>query len=238
MTADQTARNVELYGYVPVERPRLRRGERIALDRLVRPGAEVLDVGSGAGRISLSLLERVARVSAVDLSEPALEALRQSVPADAPLEVVHADARDLPFENDRFDLAVFAWNGIDWIHPEEERERAVREIARVLKPGGYFLFSSHNPVGALFTWRSPGSLKMWRWRMAYARRGDVRKRFFRNPDGLLLYHAAPRRVINRVREVSPLEPAFVIGSSGLSESAALLTVFSAWPYYAFRKGEA
>jgi SAM-dependent methyltransferase len=43
-----------------------------------------------------------------------------------------------------FDAAVFSLNGIDSIRTDSDRSRCFQEIARVLRPGGYFIFSSHN----------------------------------------------------------------------------------------------
>jgi SAM-dependent methyltransferase len=54
------------------------------------------------------------------------------------------DVCDLPFNNDAFDYILFSFNGIDHIHPERRGIQALREIHRMLKPDGLFLFSSHN----------------------------------------------------------------------------------------------
>jgi SAM-dependent methyltransferase len=58
-----------------------------------------------------------------------------------------ADARDLSrFEAGRFKLVVFSWSGIDGLAPID-RETVLREVHRVLSPGGVFLFSAHNRDG-------------------------------------------------------------------------------------------
>ena len=60
------------------------------------------------------------------------------------ITVLHADARDLRmFRDETFDFALFSYNGIDYIS-HEGRLCALREIHRVLKPRGYFMFSAHN----------------------------------------------------------------------------------------------
>ncbi|NEO87890.1 MAG: class I SAM-dependent methyltransferase, partial [Spirulina sp. SIO3F2] len=68
---------------------------------------------------------------------------------------VVGDVRDLSnFADDSFDLILFSFNGLDYIG-HDERLLALQEIHRVGKPGGYFVFSSHNLQGIepLFCWR-------------------------------------------------------------------------------------
>ncbi|MBF0188289.1 MAG: methyltransferase domain-containing protein, partial [Magnetococcales bacterium] len=48
------------------------------------------------------------------------------------------------FETTSFDVVLFSFNGIDYIHPYSARLATLREIWRVLKPDGLFIFSTHN----------------------------------------------------------------------------------------------
>jgi SAM-dependent methyltransferase len=236
VSTDQTLANVA--GYPPVRwRQGLLGAERALLERHVRPGMRVLELGCGTGRVTRALLEHGAVVTASDLSPAALDAIREELGGSDRLEILKADARDLPFEDGSFELIIFAWNGLDWIHPEEDRERALREAGRLLVPGGRFLFSSHNPLGALFSWRGVRSARMWRWRLRLLISRQWGRRYVRDPLGLLLFQASPRYVI-RQTEASGLQFESVLGASGLSRNRLLLTFFSAWPYYAFRKPDA
>jgi ubiquinone/menaquinone biosynthesis C-methylase UbiE len=55
-----------------------------------------------------------------------------------------ADARTMKlFENCSFDFILFSFNGIDYVN-HDERIRTLCEIHRILKPGGYVCFSTHN----------------------------------------------------------------------------------------------
>jgi SAM-dependent methyltransferase len=66
------------------------------------------------------------------------------------LEFVVADAADLSmFPDASFDVAVFAFNGIDYVLPDDRRQSCLQHIHRVLKPGGCTIFSSHNPCSII-----------------------------------------------------------------------------------------
>jgi len=52
------------------------------------------------------------------------------------------DARDLRLD-DRFDCVMFSFNGIDSV-AYSDRETIIRQIATVLRPGGYLIYSTHN----------------------------------------------------------------------------------------------
>lgn len=131
---DATARSVEK-GLYEVER-------RAIDSHFTRPDATVLDLGCGTGRTT-AVLDRIGfDVVGVDVSEPMVQRARQLLPH---VEFRSGDARDLQFDDDRFDYVLFSFNGLDYVHPEGDRYVALREIWRVLKPGGTFVFSSHNP---------------------------------------------------------------------------------------------
>jgi SAM-dependent methyltransferase len=95
----------------------------------VAAGTDVLDVGCGSG-LALALAdERGARTSGIDISAPLLEVARRRVP-DADLREGGLDV--LPFADQSFD-AVLAINALQFaVAPAA----AVREIHRVLRPGG------------------------------------------------------------------------------------------------------
>ncbi|WP_207934080.1 class I SAM-dependent methyltransferase [Actinomadura sp. KC06] len=107
----------------------------------VTPGDRVLDMGCGAGRHAFELYRRGAHVVAFDQDagelaevEKMFGAMRVAgeAPEDAKAETVRGDALDLPFPDDHFD-AIIASEVLEHI-PDDMR--AMRELLRVLKPGG------------------------------------------------------------------------------------------------------
>jgi SAM-dependent methyltransferase len=104
-----------------------------------QPGRATLEVGCGEGRVARDLAGRGHRVTAVDSSPTLLEAAREAQP-DAEFHL--ADAADLPFADETFDLVV-AYNSLMDI---EDMPGAVQEAARVLTPDGRFCACVTHPL--------------------------------------------------------------------------------------------
>ena len=111
-------------------------GNPFALGPL-RPGDSVLDLGCGAGFdafVAAQLVGPAGRVAAVDLSPEMLAVARagQAVAALPRIEFREASVEALPFPDDSFDAALS--NGVLNLIPD--KPAALREIFRVLRPGG------------------------------------------------------------------------------------------------------
>lgn len=100
----------------------------------------VLETAAGTGVVARALAPRLApgaRYLASDLNQPMLDAAARRQPAAPPVEWRRADALALPFEAAAFDLALCQF-GVMFF---PDRRAGFREAARVLRPGGRFLFS-------------------------------------------------------------------------------------------------
>jgi arsenite methyltransferase len=120
---------------------------RELLDELDLRGDEhVLDVGCGRGAVLITAARRLprGRVTGADIwrlrdqtgnSRAAAERNAEAEGVSERAEFVDADARDLPFPSESFDLVVSNLT-FDNIHGADQRARALREAVRVLRPGG------------------------------------------------------------------------------------------------------
>ena len=107
----------------------------------VGPGHRVLDMGCGGGRHAFALYRRGAHVVAFDMDAAELQdvagmfgamAQEGEAPDDATASAVRGTAYALPFADDSFDRVVAA----EVLEHLPEDSRAMRELFRVLKPGG------------------------------------------------------------------------------------------------------
>lgn len=107
-------------------------------------GSKVLDLCCGMGRHSLALAEAGFRVTGIDLSEVLLREARRMDPGQR-VRWVQADMRNLPQEND-YDAVVNLFTSFGYFREDAEQLKVLREIRRVLKPGGSYIIDFLNPA--------------------------------------------------------------------------------------------
>jgi ubiquinone/menaquinone biosynthesis C-methylase UbiE len=109
-------------------------------------GKQVLEVGCGhgGGASYLTRTLRPASYTGLDLN-PAGVAFCQKRHKDVPgLNFVRGNAEDLPFPNESFDAVINVESSNHYPH----LSKFLSEVARVLRPGGHFLYTdSHHPTG-------------------------------------------------------------------------------------------
>jgi ubiquinone/menaquinone biosynthesis C-methylase UbiE len=116
------------------------RGQPAKLPRLPE-GSRVLELGCGNGKTLRGMLKMPWRITAVDISPTAVEICRvmaKGMKGQGGLDLLTADARALPFRPGSFD-AVFAFHVIGHVY-FADRQEMVKEVSRVLVPGGRMFF--------------------------------------------------------------------------------------------------
>lgn len=104
-------------------------------------GAKVLDMGAGKGRFAIPYALASANVMAVDISAEMLaETRRRAQRAGAELQLVQADAEQLPFRADSFDIV----SCMEMLMHVPRPGQAVQEAARVMRRPGSGVFSITN----------------------------------------------------------------------------------------------
>lgn len=121
----------------------------------IEAGVRVLDVAAGTGNASIPAAERGANVTASDLTPELFEAgRRRAADAGVELEWAEADAENLPFEDESFDVVMSSIGAMF-----APRHQAVAdELVRVCRPGGTIGMLNWTPegmIGALFRAMGP-----------------------------------------------------------------------------------
>jgi SAM-dependent methyltransferase len=116
-----------------------RRAEMLLAGAALGPGRLALEVGCGTGVFLEQVAASGAEVRGIDLSEELLLRARQRVGGLANVRLVRGNAEQMPFPTGSFDAAY----GSSVLH-HLNLERSLREILRVLKPGGRIAFAEPN----------------------------------------------------------------------------------------------
>ena len=127
--------------------------EKMMFERWFERENEILDLGSGTGRIALGLWKLgFGRVTGVDLAEEMVaEAGEIAAYLSADVSFSREDATALSFEDDRFDGCVFGFNGLMQIPGRENRRRALTEIWRTVRSGGVLVFTTLDREDRLYS---------------------------------------------------------------------------------------
>jgi SAM-dependent methyltransferase len=111
-------------------------------------GARVLEVGCGAAACARWLAKAGARVVGLDVSAGMLRhAVEAADLTGITVPLVQASADALPFADGSFDLACSAFGGVPFV---ADSGAVLREVARVLRPGGRWVFSVTHPMRWIF----------------------------------------------------------------------------------------
>lgn len=122
-----------------------------------RLGPDALEIGPGRGHTTGFLRRRVDHLTAVEIDPVLADGVRSRFASAANVEVVTADATNLPFEDQRFSGAV-CFTMLHHVPSAELQDRLISEVHRVLRPGGVFAGSdSTSTVRSLHASKRPGS---------------------------------------------------------------------------------
>ena len=114
-------------------------------------GKEVLEVscGHGGGASYLTRTQRPAKYTGLDLNASGIEFCKKRHPVGN-LDFVQGDAENLPFPDNSFDVVI----NVEASHCYPDFPRFLAEVARVLRPGGYFLYADFRFSDGIAKWET------------------------------------------------------------------------------------
>jgi ubiquinone/menaquinone biosynthesis C-methylase UbiE len=157
------------------------------------PTMSMLDIGIGGGRTTHSFAELANEYVGIDFDDNMIQACKiRFKDRYSHVRFVKCNAIDMGIFNDKhFDFILFSFNGLDYLS-HDDRLKALLEIKRVGKGGGFFLFSTHNlnSIDRLFTiWRSNDPKKLfkyiWKYLILIARNKNLKE--LKNKEYVMIY---------------------------------------------------
>jgi SAM-dependent methyltransferase len=157
-------------------------------------GRRVLELGCGAAAAARWLATQGADVVAMDLSAGMLRhAARGAASSGVHVPLVQADALALPFAPGVFDIVCTAFGAVPFV---ADSAAVMREVFRVLRPGGRWVFSVTHPIRWIFL-DDPGERGLVAVHSYFDRRPYVEQ----DADGVPTYVEQHRTLGDRIREI-------------------------------------
>lgn len=105
------------------------------IEKYLRPGMKIAEIGAGTGRYSAALAEKGFSVDAVELVWHNIDVFKSKIKPGYNVRIFQGNAVDLPFQNDIFDITLLL-GPMYHLFSKKEQVKALSEALRVTKPGG------------------------------------------------------------------------------------------------------
>jgi len=129
--------------YISIARTKLWESEEILIEKYFKLGGRILDIGCGCGRVTFPLAEKGYRAIGIDICNKMIEGARVLAKNASHIpNFFLMDARNMQFDDNSFDGAIFSFNGLSEVYGEDNRSKILKETNRVLRPEGRFILSS------------------------------------------------------------------------------------------------
>lgn len=145
-TADKLNTRISLHAKYSVNKQGF--GNWITSQYLIRPGMSVLELGCGTGdmwRGKTDLIRRCGRLILSDCSDGMLDSARKALSGCPEIEFRLIDIRQIPFPDSSFDAVIANM----MLYHVPDLDRGLREVSRVLKPGGRFYCATYGENGMM-----------------------------------------------------------------------------------------
>jgi len=167
--------------------------EKIPLLTYVPKTAKILDIGTGAGRVAFNLYRLgYNNITAIDFcSEILQEAIKYGLKTNANIRFLLYDITNTSNTQlrEKFDAAIFSFNGLVLIKGERKRIKAIKNINNLLNRNGIFIFSTSNRrIDPNYDWFWEEELKKWKLNKQDKRISHFGEIIYKTEKGEFYFH--------------------------------------------------
>lgn len=202
--------------------------ERKIICEFVAPEEKVLELGCGAGRISLGLWKLgFSNLLATDFAENMVLAARALFAKhNAKIAAKVCDATAIDFADNSFDAVIFGFNGLMQIPKAQRRKQSICEIFRVLKSGGFFIFTTHDRDCKRNANYWEAESKQWRSGSQQPLLDDFGDIFYEGDHGAVFIHSPSRAEIEKSLAEAGFSLIFSSARADIADESQAVVEFS------------
>ena len=202
--------------------------EETVFRQVFNPEEKLLDLGCGAGRIAIGLWYLgYKNLTGADYSWEMIEGARRLADLMAVSIPFHlADATALQFTSGSFDGVIFGFNGMMQIPGRERRREAMKEVLRVIRPGGSFVFTTHDRANMRHRAFWIAEEERWKNGEQDSRLVEFGDRYYEAPIGCTFMHVPSREEVLEDLALTGWEPVQDFRRSQVAKEPARVREFS------------
>ena len=180
------------------------------IEKYLKPGNRILDIGAGAGEYSLYFARHGYSVNALELADNNIKAFRAKMNDQDSIDLVQGNALDLSrYADDSFDI-VLLFGPLYHLEGKEDKLQCIAEAKRICKPGGYIFFAFISNDFVILT--------EFGYDESYFTTGDYDKETFRLHDFPFVFHTVDDA--RNLLQCAGIEILHEVSSDGVSELMA------------------
>ncbi len=181
------------------------------IEKYLKSGDKILDLGAGAGEYSLYFAEKGYDVSALELTDANIAAFRKKLKPEHKIDLVQGNALDLSrYSDESFDI-VLLFGPLYHLHKDEDKQKCIAEAKRVLKQSGkiFIAFIQNDMI----------MLTEFNYDPSYFKTGDYDKDTFKCEDFPFVFHTlGAARAVLKTGGIKILHEVASDGASELLEN--------------------
>ena len=180
------------------------------IEKYLKPGAKIIEIGAGAGRYSFALAEDGYDVTAVDLTPKNVEIMKRKVKPNHKIKIYEGNACDLSaFKNETYDI-VLLLGPMYHLFTEEDKHKALSEALRIAKTNGVIYASYCNNDTTIYKFFYTGRI------LKYLDKGMIKEDYHTVSSMPEVFELYRKSDIDELMKIYPVKRLHFVGVDMLS----------------------